>query len=153
MALPPLVDVTTFGEWLGLTLSGADETRAEAVLAAVSSLVRAETNLTWVDESEVLETVPDSVHTVVLRVARRVFNNPDSVVQKANGDASVRYADAEAIGLYLNDEDRRLLGRLRAQPRGLWSMSTTRDDPDSDTAYVPVVGGPPFPWYGSDVEV
>ena len=142
-----LADTSALETWLGVSFSGSEETRAAAVLDAVSSLVRSEAGRTWEGE-----TVPDDIATVVVQVAARVFNNPDGYTSERIDDYSYQVA-ANQVGLYLTPGEARIVGRYRAQPRGLWSLATTRDDSAADTAYVPVIGGPPFPWYASDVEV
>ena len=152
MALPPLVTVADLEGWLGQSLVDADRIRAEAVLSAVSALVRSETNTTWVDDAEALTEVSDDIRFVVLSMTARVWRNPDGFVSERLGEYSYQLPSATASGADWTAMERRILGRTNPQQRGLWSLSTTRDDPDSDTAYVPVLGGPPFPWYGADVE-
>jgi hypothetical protein len=136
-------------EWLGVTFDPSASARAQAVLNAVSSLVRSEAGLTWDAVA-----VPDDVQAVTLTVAARVFNNPAAVASESVGTYSVRYSDPQAAGLYLTKGDKAILGKYRANARGLWSMRLTRDDAASDTEYVPIVGTDAmFPWYAGDVEV
>lgn len=132
MATAPLVDIDTFADWLGQSLD-EEIPRAEAVLSRVSALVRSQAGRTWVGEE-----VPDEVGAVVLEVATRVWNK--GVVSESVGSYSVRYADRVAAGLYLTAEERSILGKYRANARGLWSLSTTRGDDYGDTVWVPVVG-------------
>lgn len=133
MALSPLVDVDDFADWLGRTFTGTDETRAEAVLSRVSSLVRARAGgRTWEDEE-----TPDEIATVVLTVATRVWNNPKGVRQQAAGPFSESY---DVTGVFLTPEESAIVGRYSASARGLWTLSTTRGDDYGDTVWVPVVG-------------
>lgn len=151
MALPLLVGTYDLEAWLGATFDVDDDARAEAVLSAVSALIRSETGLTWVTD-DALDAVPGEVQAVVLQVATRVWNNPSGIKQESIGSYSVSYDTPWASGLYLSAQERALLGRYRTNARGLWSLSTTRDDPDADTTWVPVEGTTTkFPWYGDDV--
>lgn len=144
-----LVAVADLEAWLGATFDMSATARAEAVLTAVSALVRSEAGLTWD-----AVTVPDDVQAVTLTVASRVFNNPTAVVSESVGTYSVRYSDPQSAGLYLTAADKAVLGKYRANARGLWSMRLTRDDTAADSEWVPIVGTEAkFPWYAGDVEV
>lgn len=147
MALDPLVTAEDLERWLTATFDASAAAKAGAVVAAASALVRSEAGVTW----EGMD-LPDQVRVVTLQVAARVFTNPNGVVQESIGSYSVQYADPEASGLFLTASEKAMLGRLRANARGLWSLSITRDDPAADTAWVPVVGTDTlFPWYAGDV--
>lgn len=138
-----LVSVDELEAWLG---AGAvqDVARADAVLVAVSSLVRSYAGQLWDAEP-----VPDEIRAVVKDVAARVWDNPRHVRQQSTGPFSVSYS---VTGLYLTDEERAVVGRYNAQARGLWTMGVTRNDAAADTVYVPVQGtATEFPWYGDDV--
>jgi hypothetical protein len=150
MALPPLVAIDDLEPWLGRALSGDDLARAEAVLSAVSALIRAETGRTWTTDNTTLAEVPGDVQAIVLQVAQRVFENPNGARQMSLGSYSISYG--ASTGLYLDAAERAMLARYRTAARGLWSLSVTRDDPIADTVWVPVEGAEyPFPWYGDDV--
>lgn len=72
--LPALATVDELSVRLSSPVRDADHGRAEAALGDASTLVRSETGLTWVDESDALEAdIPDVVVTVVLACARRAF--------------------------------------------------------------------------------
>lgn len=147
MALPLLVTTSALEAWLGASFTQDDNARAEAVLSAVSSLVRSEAGLTWVDDSGALTETPGEVQAVVLQVATRVWSNPNGVRQESIGSYSVSYDAPAATGLYLSPSERALLGRHRTNARGLWTLGTTRNDA-YDTVWVPVQGSEnPFPWY------
>ena len=154
MALPPLVDVSALESWLATTFTPAQTIRAEAVLSAVSALVRSEVGLTWVDADDVTlsEDIPAEVTAVTLQVATRVWMNPAGLQQESTVDYSAGYG--QTSGLYLKPEERALLSRYRTNARGLWTLSTTREDPYADSTWVPVEGTTAlFPWYGDDVIV
>lgn len=139
-ALPSLATLADLEGWLGSPV-GADAARAEAVLDAVSSLVRSEAGRTWEGEA-----VPDDVATVTLTAAARVFRNPDGYSAERVGSYSYQFSGG-ADGLSLTREERAIVARYRTTPRGLWSQSVTRGDGAPTTVFVPVVGAPPFPWY------
>lgn len=144
-----LVAVADLEAWLGATFDASATARAQAVLDAVSSLVRDEAGLTWDGV-----TVPADVQAVTLTVAARVFSNPAAVQSESVGSYSVRYADPQSTGLYLTKGDKAVLGKYRANARGLWSMRLTREDTAADTEWVPIEGTTAeFPWYAGDVEV
>lgn len=150
MTSPQLVPLVTFSNWLGQPLSAADEPRAEAILDAVSALVRSEAGRTWVDDGGNLEEVPTDVQTVVMQVAQRVFLNPLGFQSERSGDYSYAFPTSGPGGLYLEPHERAVLARYRATQRGLWTLSTTRSDTDADTVYVPIQGTESeFPWYAA----
>lgn len=148
--MDPLAPLTALEVWLGAPLCGSDVARAEAVLAAVSSLIRSTAGVTWDGVP-----VPDDVHTITLEVAARVFRNPQagSQLSRTTGPftESVSFTPGTA-GLYLTAGEKAIIGRYRTTNRGLWSLRTTRDDPYDTTGYVPVEGSTnPFPWYADDI--
>lgn len=149
MALAPLAPLGSLEVWLGAPLCGADVARAEAVLAAVSSLVRSVAGVTWETDP-----VPDDVVAVTVEVAARVCRNPKAASQLSNttGPFTESVSFANTPGLYLTAAEKAIVGRYRPTARGLWSLRTSRDDPTTDTFWVPVVGSDnPFPWYGEDI--
>ncbi len=143
--MAPLVTVGDLQTWLGQTLGADGYLRADAILTAVSSLVRSEAGRTWEGEP-----VPDDVAGVVKEVTVAIWHRPDStVMQQSVGDLAKRYA--VVAGLWLTATQKSIVGRYRAQQRGLWTLSTTRGDLGADTVYVPVVGTvTEFPWYPAD---
>lgn len=147
MALTPLAPLKALEVWLGAPLCGSDVARAEAVLGAVSSLIRSVAGVTW-DGVE----VPDDVHTITLEVAARVFRNPNSASQLSRTTGPFTESFTTAAGLYLTAEEKAIIGRYRTTNRGLWSLRTSRDDPVDTTWWVPVEGSVnPFPWYADDL--
>lgn len=144
MALLPLVGTTDFSDWLGRSLELSEMPRAEAVLRRVSALVRSRAGgRTWADED-----VPAEIVTVVLTVASRVWNNPNSARQQTAGPFSESY---DVTGAYLTPEEASIVGRYSATSRGLWTLGTTRGDDLGDTVWVPVVGSDNvFPFLTTD---
>lgn len=102
-----LVVLAAFEDRLGRTLTDLDEIdRANAALEDASTVVLEAGDSTW-DET----TVPDAAATVVLTVARRVFENPEGATQKSVGDLSVSYGSVSsgsvANPLELTSKERR----------------------------------------------
>jgi hypothetical protein len=152
MALPPLALVSDLAAWLGRDIDPGDG-RAGAVLSHASTRVRAYTRQTWVTEGGQLDEVPDAVAEVVVRIAGRVWRNPENLDSVTIDDGTKRWGSVR--GLALTDEDREDLDEFRAigVPSGLGVVQTTRGEDWIDTLYVPT-GPPPsgydFPWYAAD---
>jgi hypothetical protein len=149
MPADPLASLSALEVWLGAPLCGPDVARAEAVLGAVSSLIRSVAGVTWETDP-----VPDDVHTVTLEVAARVYRNPSAAAQVSNttGPFTESKSYSTTPGLYLTAAEKAIVGRYRPTTHGLWSMPTRRDDPVVDTYWVPVSGSDnPFPWYAEDI--
>jgi hypothetical protein len=141
--MAPLATTAELEVWLGSAI--ADEPRADAVLAAVSSLVRSFAARTWEGDDG---PVPAEVAAIVVDIAGHIYRNPAAVRQETTGPFGATYAIVQ--GLSLTDDQKAILRRYGAQQRGLWTMGVTRDDPAADTEYVPVVGTDAlFPWYSS----
>lgn len=135
MALPPLASVEDLASWLGVTFEEDTPaiTRAALVLDAASALVRAEAGRTWATGETLDEDVPADVIAITLRVAANMWANPTGATQRSAGPFS------ESYGAGLTDEDRTDLGRYRGTS-GLFTISTTRCDPETESVWVPVVG-------------
>jgi hypothetical protein len=150
MVAAPLAPLEALEVWLGAPLCGSDVARAEAVLAAVSSLVRSVAGVTWDGVP-----VPDEIHTVTLEVAARVYRNPTSASQlsQTTGPFTESRSFTTAAGLYLTPQEKAIVARYRTSNRGLWSLRTSRDDPVEVSGWVPVAGSlNPFPWYADDID-
>lgn len=120
MALPPLATIEEFNALIvGDVKPGDDTDRANALLAAASSLVRFEAGNNWVDETGALTGVPDVATTITLAAATRAWYNPAGVASQQLGAASVRYGD---VWLTKTESDR--LG-LMSGKRGLSSVNLT----------------------------
>ncbi|WP_435109395.1 hypothetical protein [Nocardiopsis synnemataformans] len=124
--LPLLVTLKEFGEWVGegdLT----DNTQAEMVVRAVSGLVRGEARRTWVDEDGALVEVPENVRTIVFEAAARRWRNLEGYTSETDGDYTYRQ-EAENASVYLNEDEKDILARLRRPRSGLWTLATTRGE-------------------------
>ncbi|HVM07199.1 MAG TPA: hypothetical protein VM345_01950 [Acidimicrobiales bacterium] len=144
--LPALASVEDFTARLGRDLADTTEAaRVQALLEDASVLVRQAAGLTWVDENgDLVEDVPDVAVMVTLAAARRAFDNPSGVAAKSVDDVSITFS--RGSGLYLLDEEKTLLAGLGGGRSGLWTISTTRGDGDTDR-YLDVVG-----WDGAPSE-
>lgn len=120
-----LVALTDFEDRLGRTLTDAAEiSRANAAIEDASTVVLEVGDSTWTSAD-----VPDAAATVVLSVARRVFENPEGATQKSVGDLSVSYGSVSsgsvANPLELTSRERR---RVRSAA-GLTQTSITLVSP------------------------
>lgn len=140
MALAALASLDELADWLDLSATQISVARAQSVLDVVSAVVRAEARVTWDGVP-----VPDAVRGVVLRVAAREYRNPTGADRQTTGPFSTGGGDIG--GIILTDEEKAIIRGAIGQQRGLWTQGTTRGDDCADTIYVPVEGGPPFPWY------
>jgi hypothetical protein len=87
-----------------------DAARAEAILAAASTLVRAEVGRTWVDAAgDLVDDIPDAISQVVVEVAARVWRNPEGYTQRSTGPYSASVAAWAALGLQLTAGERAML--------------------------------------------
>jgi hypothetical protein len=110
----PLATLPDLEIRLGQTLVSAPEAaRAEAALTDASSIIRAEANRQWD-----VDPVPDAIKALALRVARRLFLNPDGFAQETTGPMTYRVPD-DAAGGMLTDPERRLMrAAIGALPAG-----------------------------------
>lgn len=137
MALPALASTDDLEEYSGLSV---DETRAEAILAAASTLVRSYTGRTWVGadsawEDDVTELQQDLVQMVVVGVADRVYRNPTGVTQETSGPFSRSVAAWATSGMFLTDEEKELLPV--ASSSGVSGLSSIRVEAPRLAAGVP----------------
>ena len=131
-----IASVDDLNAWLEVDVT--NEERAEAILAAASTLVRSKTGRSWVDADGVqLEDVSDddfeAVKTVVVQVAARVWLNPKGLTQQGAGPYTESVAEWASLGLSLTEDEAAMLpiDRDSTNP-ALWTQSTTRCDPISD---------------------
>lgn len=118
MALPPLAEVSALEEWLGVTLTGAEATRAGAVLQHASSAIRAEVGRNFVDsEGDLVEDVPDNIVDLTVRLAARMWANPRGAVQDGVGPFNTTYGRS-----LLTDDERDQLSPTSPSAGGLASV-------------------------------
>lgn len=96
--LPPSRDAleTRLGLDAG-TLEGADAERADAALSDATILALAEVSETKANTWA--EAAPDTVWLVVLKAARREFENPSGIGQESLGERSVSGLDTSGVFL------------------------------------------------------
>lgn len=121
MALPLLATVQDLADWIGEDIDVTDP-RASAVLRRASALVRSEAGVQWEDDA------PEDVQGVVIAAAARVWSNPNAAIQRTAGSFSERLSERAADGLYLTDEERRILSRYSQSRFGVGTIRTFRDD-------------------------
>jgi hypothetical protein len=128
-----------------------NEEKAEAILAAASTLVRSRTGQAWVDaDGAQLETVNDddfeAVKTVVVQVALRVYQNPLGITQQATGPFSRSVAAWAALGLSLTEDEAAMLPVNEDSVRpALWTLATTRTEDGLPDRYLEVEGSELIP--------
>lgn len=160
MALDPLVSVDELATWLRVTFTDDEAETAGLYLASVSGLIRSEAGAASAPWSDV-STVPETVRTVAFTVAARIWRNPDAAstitVTRGPFGKTLVFADPKAAGLYLDDNEKAIVGRSRIQQRGLWTLGTARNDllpmswPYATTGFVSVEGSDdPMPWFVDD---
>lgn len=146
MSLPLLATVQDLSDWLGEDDLVGDP-RATAVLRRASALVRSEAGVEWTDGA------PEDVQGVVVAAAARVWSNPNAAIQRSAGSFSERLSERAADGLYLTDEERRILSRYSPSRFGVGTIRTYRDDGyAAANAWVPTApppSGQGFP-FGED---
>lgn len=99
------------------------------MLDDVSTLVREEAGLTWVDPADPAECIaPDIVRMIVLRVAGRAFRNPEGFSSESAGDYSYQRNGIGADGgLFLTQDEIKLI-RKAAGKTGLWTQPLTKNE-------------------------
>lgn len=141
MTLPAFVDAADLATWMGITI--ANEPRAEAILAAASTLVRTYTGRAWVDDGgdyddDVTDNEKDTLQTAVKLVAERVYTNPRGITAKSSGPFSETVASWAAYGLALTDQEKSLLGAPNGS--GIPGLTSVRLEAPRLAAGVPRAG-------------
>ena len=142
MALPSLATTDPLEGWLGVDVD-ADDAKALFALGVASTLVRAHTGLTFVDDDDdLIGDLPDAVWQVTVMAASRFLSNPEGVTQEVTGPFSVTRSSAGTgeAALYLTKSEKAMLDTsavLSTGPRGRFTITTTRgDDLDGSGRYV-----------------
>jgi hypothetical protein len=144
--LPPLASLAELEIRAGAQEEAA---RAGAVLVDASSLIRDEAGKTWVNDLGDLDTVPDMVVTLVLKVAKRAIDNPEGLAGETYPEYAWRKEGAED-GVYLTDKECKIARRLGGRT-GLWTQPLTKRSTECDTVFVEdQFGSELFPLYASD---
>ena len=125
MGLPALATPAALAAWLGAPV---DEARAQAVLSAASTLVRARAGENWVDAAGQLEAgLPDGIPQVVVLVAARAWANPTG----ASSSGASPFSAAWPVGFALTEAEADMVDAATGTDssfRGIGTLSTTRGD-------------------------
>lgn len=144
--MPPLASVFDLEARLKGGIAEADVTRAEALLADASALVRAETTPTlWADA----EDIPPDVVRVVCASAKRAFLNPSGLESESVGEWTGRRPDTERLSedVYLKPEERRSVRRAAQLTSAGSVVLESPFGPGVATEYLAVdPAGEPIPW-------
>jgi hypothetical protein len=129
----PLVTVEALGRWIRHVFTDEEHDYATVTLEGVSSYVREATGQTWLNEDETaVVAVPQSIRTVVLQMAGRIWRNSEGVIQETTGPFTVRWSEKIAEGLYFTDAEEKIVAKHRVNIRsGLFTMPVTMGDPDA----------------------
>jgi hypothetical protein len=153
MALPPFAPLPELVTRLARAeLPTVDSARAAAVLADVSTEIRAETGRTWCTPDGDLDPArPDILAVVALRAAERAMRNPASLATEQIGDYRRGFPDhpnPATAGVYLNLAERRMLAAATGAA-GIVSVPVIRDVTVSNTVWLAdQYGGDRIPWAG-----
>lgn len=131
---PPFAFADQLGAWVGEEIP-TDDPRAVAVLTAASVLVQ---SYVGADVAAAWEEAPADVKQVVIQSAARVWFNPQALENDAIDDYRRGWGKVPESGVYLTSGERDILSPYRSGPKGVWTLSTTRDDP-TDDQYLDVV--------------
>lgn len=153
MALPALATIAQLETRLGVpvgSLAGVELAQAQALLEDASELVRAETGKSWVDEDN-LPIAPGPVQTIVCQIVIRYLKNPDGYTSESEDGYTWRREGTDVDGgLYLTDQERRLLSRYSTSNGGLYTIPTTKRPYSRDVEIVLIddqFGGDPIGMY------
>ncbi len=114
MSLPNLLTTTDLANWLGVTIPETD-TRATAIIKAVSAQVRSAANLTWVNDTNELADLSEVAKGIATQASARVWSNPTGATSVGTGPFSAAWA---ASGSLLTAEEREELQGLPGNPSG-----------------------------------
>lgn len=136
--LPPIASLDDLEAWSSAPIT--NEVRADAILAAASTLVRSATGRAWVGadgewEDGVSALDRDRVNTVVVTVADRVYTNPSGISQETTGPFSRTVAAWAAFGLELTDAETGMLPGGSSGIPGLTSIRVAAPAAASGTRY------------------
>lgn len=129
--MDPLATVTALENWLGDDLSDSFD-RAFAMLDHASALVRIAAGETWSSGA-----VPDGIPQLVVRVAARMWPNPNGLRSSTTGPFSGTFAENE-----LTPAEKSEVWAIvhPGERRGLGTISTTRGPLETESVWVNVGG-------------
>lgn len=126
-----------------------DVARASWCLRVASGLVRSETGKQWLTESgAVVSDLPDTVLTVTLYCAARVYDNREARTTAGVDDFREGWKVDEA-GAYLTLSERRQLANHAAgRGTGIGTIARTKVETVTPSGFVPTdTPNVEFPWY------
>ena len=136
-----------------------DETRAQAALDDVSTLIRQIAGKTWTnDAGDTLDTdLPPIVFTVCCAAARRAYENPKNVRSELIDGYQDTLAGDTVGGVELTADERKLIedaASIGGTLAGLWTLGTTRGpletagpcDAWDAPVMLPTTDGEPIAW-------
>lgn len=113
----------------GVVIADEDaETRAQAALDDVSTLIRTIAAKTWVTDDALDADLPDIVVTVCCAAARRAYENPQNLRSEIYPNYTDVLAGDAPGGVALTADEERLIRGAGADGSfsGLWTLGTTR---------------------------
>lgn len=115
---PPLASLELLSARLGYTPTGAEASRATALLVDASELIRDVAGEDWLNEEEsAVENVPQRVEKICIWVAKRAFENSEAWSQRTTGDRSVAFDRSKREGgeaVYLTDAEEKAVIKAAA---------------------------------------
>lgn len=149
-----LASVQNLADRLGqpLTEGTPDYTRAESNLEDASALVMAASRV-----YDPGDDIPDLVKVVTLQAAKRAFLNPTGTTQRTMGPFTEGFSAQAASGVYLTEDEERLLSQVAETTGGLVSVPTRRLHEHSWCGYEYAYdqnfpSSPAFPYFAEEDE-
>jgi hypothetical protein len=125
--VPPLITVEALGRWVREPIGDDERDYATVLLEAVSSYVRESTGQEWLNaDKTAVAAVPQSIRTVVMQMAGRIWRNAEGVIQDTTGPFTSRWSEKIAEGLYFTPAEEAIVDRQKAAKRsGLYTLPVT----------------------------
>lgn len=118
MATPALADIWQLEQRVPGGIAEGDLPRALAALEDASAWVRVEAGEDWLDDDDLLETVPGAVVSVVCAVARRILDNPDGLLQESVAGYSYGRTNA-TTDIYLTKAEKAIVRKAAGTAAGM----------------------------------
>jgi hypothetical protein len=122
MSTPTLADIWQLQQRIPGGIDETDLPRALAALEDASAWIRVEAGEDWLDDDDVLETVPGAVVSVCCTVARRILDNPDGIMQMSVANYSEGRTNATA-DVYLTKQEKAIIRKAAGNGGGLVSVT------------------------------
>lgn len=132
VTLPP--PLSALEARLGLeagTLAGTDKARAEAAIEDATALALSEVDEATAEEWQTA--APPVVAVVILKAARREFDNPEGIYQETLGEHSMGVTTA--TGVYLTNAEKALLAKAAGSAGFTGSVRTPSAYGEGDTRW------------------